>query len=97
MNHQLLGGRAADLLGRRRAFMAGLAFGLSNTAFQIGAAIVSTVVVSWADGDSLLALTEGFQASLVACAVLAGVGPIVSLLLLGPPRQRCPAPVTEEA
>jgi EmrB/QacA subfamily drug resistance transporter len=81
---------------------AGLASGLSNTAFQLGGAlgvaIVSTVAVSWADGgSSLLALNEGFQAAFVACAVLAGVGLLVALLLLGPPRQRYLAPVTEGA
>jgi EmrB/QacA subfamily drug resistance transporter len=80
---------------------AGLASGLSNTAFQIGGAfgvaIASTVAVTFAHGTSLPALTEGFQAAFVACAVLAGLGLVVSLLLLGPPRQRYPAPVAEEA
>jgi EmrB/QacA subfamily drug resistance transporter len=81
---------------------AGLASGLSNTAFQIGTAfgvaIVSTVAISWADGgSSLLALTEGFQAAFWACVALAGLGLLVSLLLLGPPRQRYPAPAIEEA
>jgi EmrB/QacA subfamily drug resistance transporter len=80
---------------------AGLASGLSNTAFQIGGAfgvaIVSTVAVTFAQGTSLPALTDGFQAAFVACAVLAGVGLVVSLLLLGPPRHRYPAPVADEA
>jgi EmrB/QacA subfamily drug resistance transporter len=74
---------------------AGLASGLSNTTFQIGAAIgtaiVSTVAVSRTDdflaengnGDPLLALTEGFQSSFMACIVLAGIGLLSVLLLLG--------------
>jgi len=77
---------------------AGLASGLSNTAFQIGAAlgvaIVSTVAVTRTDdfiaengtGDGALALTEGFQAAFLACAVLAGIGAALALLLLGRPR-----------
>ena len=76
----------------------GLASGLSNTAFQIGAAvgvaIVSTVAVSRTDdfvaengaGNLPLALTEGFQSAFVACAVLATIGVVLSLLLLGRPR-----------
>jgi EmrB/QacA subfamily drug resistance transporter len=70
---------------------AGLASGLSNTAFQLGGAlgvaIVSTVAVSRSDGRSLVALTEGFQAAFVACVVLAGIGVALALLLLGRPRQ----------
>jgi MFS family permease len=77
---------------------AGLASGLSNTAFQVGAAlgtaIVSTVAVSRTEdfisgngaGEPLLALTEGFQSGFVACVALAGLGLTVSLLLLGLPR-----------
>jgi predicted MFS family arabinose efflux permease len=73
----------------------GLASGLSNTAFQIGAAlgvaIVSTVAVSRSDGflasnkgaNPLVALTEGFQSAFVACVVLAGIGVALALLLLG--------------
>jgi len=79
---------------------AGLASGLSNTAFQIGAAvgtaIVSTVAVSrTADfiaenggGDRAVALTEGFQSGFAACAVLAGIGLVIALALLG----RAPRP-----
>jgi hypothetical protein len=33
-----------------------------------------------------LALTEGFQAGFVACAVLSGIGLVVSLLFLAPHR-----------
>jgi len=73
---------------------AGLASGLSNTAFQIGAAIgtaiVSTVAVSRTEnvlaadgaGNRLVALTEGFQSGFLACIVLAGVSLLVVLLLL---------------
>jgi EmrB/QacA subfamily drug resistance transporter len=77
----------------------GLASGLSNTAFQVGGAfgvaIASTVAASFG-GSSLLAATDGFQAAFLACAVLAAVGLLVSLLLLGPSRRRYPAPVTEQ-
>jgi EmrB/QacA subfamily drug resistance transporter len=70
---------------------AGLASGLSNTAFQLGGAlgvaIVSTVAVSTTDGGSPAALTEGFQAAFVACVVLAGIGVALALLLLGRPRK----------
>jgi MFS family permease len=78
---------------------AGLASGLSNTAFQIGAAlgvaIVSTVAVSRSEdylaanegANPLVALTEGFQSAFLACVVLAGIGVALALLLLGRPRQ----------
>jgi EmrB/QacA subfamily drug resistance transporter len=74
----------------------GLASGLSNTAFQIGAAvgtaIVATVSLSRTEGfletnagaDRLTAVTEGFQSAFVACIVLAAVGLALALLLLGP-------------
>jgi EmrB/QacA subfamily drug resistance transporter len=76
----------------------GLASGLSNTAFQIGAAlgvaIVSTVAVSGSEdylaanggANPLVVLTEGFQAAFMACVVLAGIGVALAVLLLGPPR-----------
>jgi MFS family permease len=76
----------------------GLASGLSNTAFQIGAALgvamVTTVAVSRTDdylatntdGNRLVALTEGFQSAFLAVAVLAGIGVALALLLLGRPR-----------
>jgi EmrB/QacA subfamily drug resistance transporter len=76
----------------------GLASGLSNTAFQMGAAIgtavVATVAVTRtedflaanADASPLVALTEGFQAGFLAAAVLAGIGVALALLLLGRPR-----------
>jgi EmrB/QacA subfamily drug resistance transporter len=78
---------------------AGIASGLSNTAFQIGAAIgvatVTTVAVSRTEdylatntgADRLTALTEGFQSAFLAVAVLAGIGVVLALLLLGRPRR----------
>ena len=77
----------------------GLASGLSNTAFQFGAAlgvaIVTTVAVSRSEdylaanhgANPLVALTEGFQSAFLACALLAGIGVALALLLLGPPRR----------
>jgi EmrB/QacA subfamily drug resistance transporter len=82
----------------------GLASGLSNTAFQMGAAIgtavVATVAVSQtddllaanADASPLVALTEGFQAAFLATAVLAGLGVALALLLLGRPRSAVQRP-----
>jgi EmrB/QacA subfamily drug resistance transporter len=82
---------------------AGLASGLSNTAFQIGAAvgtaIVSTVAFSRATdvlaagdaGDNpAVALTEGVRAGFVACVVMAAIGLPFALGLLS--RRRGPAP-----
>ncbi len=77
----------------------GLASGLSNTAFQMGAAlgtaIVATVAVSRTDdylaanaeASPLVALTEGFQAAFLATAILAGIGAALALLALGRPRE----------
>jgi EmrB/QacA subfamily drug resistance transporter len=77
----------------------GLASGLSNTAFQFGAAlgvaIVTTVAVSRSEDylaanegvNPLVALTEGFQSAFLACVVLAAIGVALALLLLGPPRR----------
>jgi MFS family permease len=60
----------------------GLASGLNNAAFQIGgalgAAIVTTVAVSGANGSSPSALTEGFQSAFAAAAVFAGLGLLVA-------------------
>ena len=71
---------------------AGLASGLSNTTFQIGAAlgtaVVSTVAVSRttdvmaAGGDQMFALTEGFQSGFAACIALAALGGLVALVTL---------------
>jgi EmrB/QacA subfamily drug resistance transporter len=78
---------------------AGLASGLSNTAFQLGGAlgvaIASTVAISRSEdylaanggANPLVVLNEGFQSALVACVVLAGIGAVLALLLLGPPRK----------
>jgi EmrB/QacA subfamily drug resistance transporter len=78
---------------------AGLASGLSNTAFSIGqalgVAIASTVAVSRSEdylaahegANPLVVLTEGFQSAFVACVVLAGIGVALALLLLGRPRK----------
>jgi MFS family permease len=77
----------------------GLASGLSNTALQIGTAlgvaIVSTVAVSRSadylaantGANPLLVLTQGYQSAFVACAVLAGIGLALALLLPGRPRK----------
>ena len=73
----------------------GLASGLNNAAFQIGgalgAAIVTTVAVSGANGSSPSALTEGFQSAFAAAAVFAGLGLLVAILLLRTQRERRPA------
>jgi predicted MFS family arabinose efflux permease len=82
----------------------GLASGLSNTAFQIGAAlgvaIVTTVAVSRTDdyvaahagANPLVALTEGFQSAFWAVTILAGIGVAFALALLGRPRAEDQAP-----
>jgi MFS family permease len=76
----------------------GLASGLSNTAFQIGAAlgvaIATTVAVSGSEdylaahdgANPLVVLNEGFQSAFAACAVLSAIGVALALLLLGRPR-----------
>ena len=76
----------------------GIASGLSNTAFQIGAAvgvaIVSTVAVTRTDdylaanagANRLVALTEGFQSAFLAIAILAAIGVVLALVLLGRPQ-----------
>jgi EmrB/QacA subfamily drug resistance transporter len=81
----------------------GLASGLSNTAFQIGAAfgvaIVTTVAVSRSEdylaanegANPLAVLTEGFQSAFLAAAFLAGIGAALALLLLGGPPRKAPA------
>ena len=74
---------------------AGLASGLSNTSFQIGAAvgvaIVSTVSVTRTKdflsanphAGELAGLTHGFQAAFLASGILAGLGAIAAVTLLG--------------
>src|SRR5262249_9257265 len=75
----------------------GLASGLSNTALQIGGArgvaILTTVAVASSHDylaanegrHPLVALNEGFQSAFLACAVLAGIGLALALLLPGRP------------
>jgi EmrB/QacA subfamily drug resistance transporter len=77
----------------------GLASGISNTAFQIGAAlgvaIVTTVAVSSSEdflaanggASPLVVLNEGFQSAFLALVVLAGIGMALALLLPGRPRR----------
>jgi EmrB/QacA subfamily drug resistance transporter len=81
-----------------REHESGLASGLSNTSFQVGAAlgvaIVTTVAVSRTEdylatntgANQTVALTEGFQSAFLAVVVLAGIGVALALLLLGRPR-----------
>jgi len=76
----------------------GIASGLSNTSFQVGAAlgvaIATTVAVTRTDdylaantgANHLVALTEGYQSAFLAIAILAGIGVALALLLLGRPR-----------
>jgi EmrB/QacA subfamily drug resistance transporter len=66
----------------------GLASGLNNTSFQIGAAlgvaVVSTVAVSQADGHvGPVALTDGSQAAFATTIAFAAAGLLIALLLLG--------------
>jgi hypothetical protein len=77
----------------------GLASGLSNAAWMIGGALgtalASSVAVSRAQdylaakpgANPLVALTEGSQSAFWACVVVAVVGVLVALLLLGKPRR----------
>jgi EmrB/QacA subfamily drug resistance transporter len=74
---------------------AGLASGLSNTAFQIGAAlgvaVVATVSVTRTKdylatnphAAPLAGLTEGFRSAFLACAIVAALGVVAALALLG--------------
>lgn len=75
---------------------AGLASGLNNTSFQIGAAvgvaILSTVASNAKGADPLLALTEGAQAAFGAALAFPLLGLVVALLLLG----KLQAPLTAE-
>ena len=77
----------------------GLASGLSNTAFQIGAAlgvaITTTVAVSsskhylsaTAGANDLVVLNHGFQSAFLALVVLAAIGMALALVLLAGPRK----------
>ena len=74
---------------------AGLASGLSNTSFQIGAALgvatVATVSLTRTNeffaadphATKLLGLTEGFQSAFLACSLIAAAGAAIALALLG--------------
>jgi hypothetical protein len=77
---------------------AGLASGLNNASFQIGGAVgvavLSSVAVSGAHGgDSLAALTEGYQAAFAVGIAVAVLGMVAAGLLLG--RSREPEIVAE--
>jgi MFS family permease len=66
----------------------GLASGLNNTSFQIGAAlgvaVLSTVAVPYAEGHrGPVALTDGSQAAFAAAIAFAAAGVVIALLLLG--------------
>src|SRR6266566_4270098 len=72
----------------------GLAF-VTATVAALAVAIVSTVAVSRSadylaantGANPLVVLTEGYQSAFVACAVLAGIGLALALLLPGRPRK----------
>ena len=66
----------------------------------LGAAIVTTVAVSHSQhylaankgANPLAALTAGYQSAFLACAVLAGIGLALALLLPGRPRNAAHQP-----
>src|SRR4051794_2565362 len=78
---------------------AGLASGLNNAAFQIGGAvggaILSSVAVSGAHGDSVAALTDGYRSAFAAAIAVAALGAVVASLLLGRSREPKPRLVGE--
>jgi predicted MFS family arabinose efflux permease len=79
----------------------GLASALSNAAFQIGgalgAAVVTTIAITYADGpDPLSATTAGFSSGFAAAIVFAALGLAAALLLLGG-RRSTPQPEAEPA
>jgi EmrB/QacA subfamily drug resistance transporter len=81
----------------------GLASGLSNASFQIGAAlgvaILTSVAVSQTEGpEPLAALTEGFRSAFVAAIVFAAIGIATAAALLGSARRaRSPEPALAPA
>ncbi|HEX2316556.1 MAG TPA: MFS transporter [Thermomonospora sp.] len=64
---------------------AGVASGLNNAAFWIGgalgAAVVTTVSVTFTDGTGPAALTDGYRAAFAACTALAALGAVIAVLL----------------
>ncbi len=77
---------------------AGLASGLNNASFQIGGAVgvavLSSVAVSGANGgESLTALTDGYQSAFAVGIAVAVLGMVAAGLLLG--RSRAPEPVNQ--
>jgi EmrB/QacA subfamily drug resistance transporter len=71
---------------------AGLASGLNNASFQIGGAlgvaILSTVATAHADGgESVAALTAGFQSAFAAAIAFAAFGILAGAILLGKARR----------
>ena len=74
----------------------GLASGLNNTAFQLGAAlgvaVATTVAVSNTDGSGALAATGGFRAAFLACVAFPLAGLALTLLLRGAHRPRLTEP-----
>ena len=74
----------------------GLASGLNNTAFQLGAAlgvaVATTVAVSNTDGSGALAATGGFRAAFLACVAFPLAGLALTLLLRGAHRARLTEP-----
>jgi EmrB/QacA subfamily drug resistance transporter len=81
---------------------AGLASGLNNASFQIGAAVgvavLSTVAVSGAHGsDPLAALTAGYQSAFAAAIAVAVLGIAAASLLLGGRREPEPGALAEPA
>jgi hypothetical protein len=84
-----LGAVVGSLLGQavvlRVGFRPVAAAGMALT----GASALSRtddVIAENGAGNMALALTEGFQSAFLACAVLAGIGTALALLLLGRPR-----------
>ncbi|WP_046500532.1 MFS transporter [Streptomyces odonnellii] len=70
-----------------RANESGLASGINNSVFQIGAAlgiaVCSSVAMAYTSGPTeRVALTEGFQAAFFATAAMAGIALVVALVLL---------------
>jgi EmrB/QacA subfamily drug resistance transporter len=64
---------------------AGVASGTNTAAFQIGGALGTAVAVTVAaahtTGSGLIALTEGYQAAFIACAIVAIIGLAVAVAL----------------